>query len=86
MALLLLQNGADSSYKHEASGSTALHHAAYQGHEVVRVLIENRANVSAEDIAGLTLEGLVAVSDTGPHHQVVALLKAAAVSRAKCVA
>ena len=93
VSLLLLQHGADVSAKATGvyRGMTPLHMAASVGNtEVVRVLIEHRANVSAEDDYGRTAEDSLhiaqAITRSNLHHQVMAMLKAEAVSRAKCVA
>ena len=83
VAVLLLQYGADVSAQ-DLNGMTALHWAAHQGHvAMVRVLIAHRANVAAQDTMGLTAEDY-ATSQSHPH--VVAMLRAEAVTRAKCVA
>ena len=80
---LLIQHGADVSSKNE-SGWTALHRAAHHGDvEIVRVLLQYGANVLAETNSGETAEYWATLK---AHHQVVAMLQAEAVTRAKCVA
>ena len=93
VSLLLLQHGADVSAKATGvyRGMTPLHMAARVGNtEVVRVLIEHRANASAEDDYGRTAEDSLhlaqAIAGSHLHRQVMAMLQAEAVIRAKCVA
>jgi len=80
---VLLQHRADVSATTNW-GATALLIAALRGNdELVRVLIEHRANVAATNNAGATPEDLATHHS---HHQIAAMLKAEAASRAKCVA
>ena len=86
VAQVLLEHGADVSSK-DPMGGTALHWAILQGWEpVVRVLIEHRANVLAETNEGVTPLKMVNMAYSAPYPEVVAMVKAEAVSRAKCVA
>ena len=83
LARLFLQHGADTSSTDD-DGRTSLHWAAHHGHvAAVQALIEHRANVSAKSHTGLTAEDL---ATSQSHPQVVAILQAEAVTRAKCVA
>ena len=83
VALLLLQHGADLS-EVGARGRTALHWAALSGHgEVSRALLQHGANVLAETDDGRTAEDLALA---GSHFKVLAILRAEAVTRVKCVA
>ena len=83
---MLLEHGADASSK-DPTGGTALHWAISQGWEpVVRVLIEHRANVLAETNEGVTPVRMVNMAYSAPYPEIVAMVKAEAVSRAKCVA
>ena len=86
VAQVLLENGADVNYK-GPQGGTALHRAVSGGHEaVVRLLIAHRANVLAEAINGATPLDFVHQAASEAHPEVVAMVKAEAVIRAKCVA
>jgi len=83
VVLLLLQHGADVSSKTKL-GSSPLHMAALKGHkQVILTLLEHGADVSSTDLVGQTPEGL---ATSHSHLQAAAMLKAEAVSRAKCVA
>jgi len=83
LAELLLQHGSDV-YNKDTDGMTALHWAASCGNEaMVLMLLQHRSNVMAETHAGQTAESL---ATTNTHHDVVAILQAEAVTRAKCVA
>ena len=99
VAQVLLDNGADVSST-DQMGFTALHLGTSQQHvDVVRLLIAHRANVLArahsvvED--GVTLNGVTPVdsailasleSQRPIPHEVIAMIMAEAVSRAKCLA
>jgi len=95
VAQVLLENGADVSDKDQL-GCTSLHMAVSEGHEgVVRVLIAHRANVLAPSHSfvsdGVTIDAvtpldLVNVASSESYPEVVAMIKAEAVIRAKCVA
>ena len=101
VAQVLLENGADVSSTDEM-GFTALHLGVSQGHpELVRLLIAHRANVLARthpfDDDGVILNGVTPVdlvvlrsleSESQPSipNEVIAMIKAEALSRAKCVA
>jgi ankyrin repeat protein len=68
----------------DAQSRMPLHWAAFMGHAaVVGLLLEHGANVLTADATGNTAEDY---ADLEPHHEVVAILKAEAVTRAKCVA
>jgi ankyrin repeat protein len=83
---VLLEHGADVNGTDTSAedGWTMLHLAAFKGlAEVAKLLLQHGANILAENNARQTARF---VANFQSHHEVVAILQEATVTRAKCVA